>query len=170
MNEFTGSSFCDRRGKICVMRFLGDRGLRRLNRHAEISSLAIGKTVESVRNAPPRSSYLLMKFLLIISHDEQFVPTPELLRDITAWVRNQTRRRVRLDGHPLKPADEAVTVRIRNGHLRQQPGPFTRSKEKMCAYELVEAPDLEAAAALAASHPMAQAATIEVRPVWEDLE
>lgn len=111
-----------------------------------------------------------MKFLLIISHDEKFAPTPQLLRDITAWVRTQSRRRVRLDGHPLKPADEAVTVRIRNGQLRQLPGPSTRSKEKMCAYELIEAPDQEAAVTLAASHPMAQAATIEVRPVWQDLE
>lgn len=111
-----------------------------------------------------------MKFLLIISHDEKFAPTPQLLRDIAAWVRNQTRQRVRLDGHPLKPAGEAVTVRIRDGRLRQLPGPSTRSREKMCAYELIEAADLEAAVAVAISHPMAQAATIEVRPVWADLE
>jgi hypothetical protein len=39
----------------------------------------------------------------------------------------------------------------------------------MCAYELIEATDLPTAVALAATHPMAAAATIEVRPVWEDL-
>lgn len=111
----------------------------------------------------------MMKFLLIISHDEQFVPTPRLLREITAWVRTQNRRQVRLDAHPLRPADEAVTVRIRDDRLRRQPGPSNRSKEKMCAYELIEAADLEAAVTLAASHPMARAATIEVRPVWEGL-
>ena len=110
-----------------------------------------------------------MKFLLIISHDENFAPTPQLLRDIMAWVRTQSRRKVRIGGEPLKPAGEAVTVRIRGGKLRTTPGPFAKSREKMCAYELVEVADLDAAVALAATHPMATAATIEVRPVWEDL-
>lgn len=112
----------------------------------------------------------VMKFLLIISHDANFAPTPQLLAEIGAWIRTQTRRRVRLDGHPLKPADEAVTVRIRAGRVRRQPGPFARSQEKMCAYELIEAPDLAAAVAVAETHPMARAATIEVRPVWAELE
>jgi len=111
-----------------------------------------------------------MKFLLIISHDKNFAPTPQLLSDIGAWVRAQTRRQVRLDGHPLKPAGEAVTVRIRRDRHQRQPGPFSRSREQMCAYELIEAADLDAAVALAGTHPMARAATIEVRPVWEELE
>src|SRR6478736_2876186 len=110
-----------------------------------------------------------MKFLLIISHDDTFAPTHALVRDIMGWVRTQTRRKVRIGGAPLKPAGEAVTVRIRGGKLRTAPGPFARSREKMCAYELIEAADLPAAVALAATHPMAAAATIEVRPVWEDL-
>jgi len=110
-----------------------------------------------------------MKFLLIISHDEKFAPTPRLLRDIMAWVRAQSRRKVRLGGEPLKPAGEAVTVRIRGGKLRTARGPFAKSREKMCAYELVQVADLDAAVTLAATHPMAAAATIEVRPVWEDL-
>jgi hypothetical protein len=112
----------------------------------------------------------VMRFLLIVSHDENFSPTPQLLAEIGIWVRTQTRRRVRLDGHPLRPAGEAVTVRIRAGRTRRQPGPFARSREKMCAYELIAAPDLAAAVALAETHPMARAATIEVRPVWAQLE
>ena len=111
-----------------------------------------------------------MKFLFIISHDDQFAPTPQLLRAIGAWVKTQTRRKVRLDGHPLTPASQAITVRIRGGKQQTVPGPFSRSREQLCAYELVTAPDLAAAVALAATHPMATAATIEVRPVWADLE
>ena len=110
-----------------------------------------------------------MKFVFIISHDDTFAPTPRLIRDILGWVRTQERRKVRLGGEPLKPAGEAVTVRVRDGKLRTTAGPFAKSREKMCAYELVEVADLEAAVALAATHPMAAAATIEVRPVWEDL-
>ena len=123
-----------------------------------------------VRTMPIGSSYTVMKFLLILGHDEKFAPTPQLLSDIGAWVRVQTRRRVRLDGHPLKPAGEAVTVRLRGDRQQCKPGPFSRSREQMCAYELIEAANLDAAVALACTHPMARAATIEVRPVWEALE
>lgn len=110
-----------------------------------------------------------MKFVFIIAHDDAFVPNPQLIQDITAWVRAQQRRKVRLGGEPLKPAGEAVTVRVRDGQRRTTSGPFAKSREKMCAYELVEVADLAAAVALAATHPMAAAATIEVRPVWEEL-
>jgi len=110
-----------------------------------------------------------MKFVFIISHDDTFAPTAKLIRDIMAWVRTQQRRKVRIGGEPLKPAGEAVTVRLRGGKKQITAGPFAQSREKMCAYELVEVADLDAAVALAATHPMAAAATIEVRPVWEDL-
>jgi len=110
-----------------------------------------------------------MKFVFIIAHDDAFAPNPKLIQDIMAWVRTQERRKVRIGGEPLKPAGEAVTVRVRGGKLRTRASPFARSQEKICAYELVEVADLDAAVALAATHPMAAAATIEVRPVWEDL-
>ena len=64
---------------------------------------------------------------------------------------------------------EAVTVRVRDGKLRRSPGPFSDAEEQMCAYELVECADLETAVELAARHPMAAAATIEVRPIWTAL-
>ena len=110
-----------------------------------------------------------MKFVFIISHDDNFAPTPKLVRDIMGWIRTQERRKVRLGGEPLKPAGEAITVRVRGGKKQITAGPFAKSREKMCAYELVEVADLDAAVALAATHPMAAAATLEVRPVWADL-
>lgn len=39
----------------------------------------------------------------------------------------------------------------------------------MCAYELIECSSQEEAIEVAALHPMAEAATIEVRPVWSEL-
>jgi hypothetical protein len=110
-----------------------------------------------------------MRFLLIISHDENFTPTPQLVANITAWTKKQRRDRVLIDGNPLKPAGEAVTVRIREGQLRRTAGPFARSREKMCAYALIEAEGMAEAVSLASGHPMAKVATIEVRPVWQEL-
>lgn len=110
-----------------------------------------------------------MRFLFIISHDDQFAPSPKLVSEIVAWTKRQRGQRVLLDSNPLQPSAEAVTVRVRDGKVKRTEGPFARSREKMCAYVLIEATSLDEAVALAAGHPMARAATIEVRPVWQQL-
>jgi hypothetical protein len=110
-----------------------------------------------------------MKFLLIICHDDGFVPTEALIKDIFAWIKDMESRGVRAYGNPLRPPSEAVTVRVRKGSLTRTNGPFARSKEKMCAYELIECASFEEAIKVASEHPMAEAATIEVRPIWNEL-
>jgi hypothetical protein len=110
-----------------------------------------------------------MQFLMIICHDEAFAPTPTLLHDIGTWVTSMEEQGVRIHGNPLRPAVEATTVRVRDGRVEVTRGPFTDSREKMCAYELIECAGLEQAVEVAARHPMASAATIEVRPVWTAL-
>jgi hypothetical protein len=45
-----------------------------------------------------------MQFLLIITHDDAFVPTQWLVEDILAWDADMDRRGVRLDGRPRRPA------------------------------------------------------------------
>lgn len=89
--------------------------------------------------------------------------------EIGEWIAEMEKRGIRRHGNPLKPPGEAVTVRVRNGNPHIAMGPFSNAKEKMCAYELIEAPGMEEAVALASRHPMAKAATIEVRPVWDEL-
>lgn len=110
-----------------------------------------------------------MRFLLIISHDDAFRPTPDLIGAIHAWVEEASRHGIRIDGNPLRPAGSATTVRMRGGELLRSKGPFSSSDEQMCAYELIECADEEEAVGIAAAHPMASAATIEVRRVWDDL-
>jgi hypothetical protein len=110
-----------------------------------------------------------MKFLLIISHDSSFRPTPTLITDIGSWIRRMTKRRMRIYGNPLRPADEAKTVRVRKKTLIIKNGPSSRTKENIAAYELIDCGNMEEALAVASEHPMAKAATIEIRPVWEEL-
>jgi hypothetical protein len=110
-----------------------------------------------------------LKFLLIISHDDSFIPTDSLIKGIGAWIRKMERKGARIYGNPLRPAAEGMTVRIRNGMPKVTRGPFANSKEKMCAYELMECSSREQAIEFAKGHPMASAATIEVRQVWDDL-
>jgi len=110
-----------------------------------------------------------MQFLLIISHDAAFAPTPALVAEIGAWVRDMQGRGILLHGNPLRPPGDAMTVRVRGGKRKVSSGPFTDSAEKMAAYGLIECAGMEEAIDIAAGHPMARAATIEVRPVWSDL-
>jgi hypothetical protein len=110
-----------------------------------------------------------MHFLLIISHDDKFAPSQDLVGEIVDWTQKHRRKGVLIDSHPLKPAGEAITVRMRGGKLQRKTGPFARSREKMCAYALIEADSIEDAVSVAAKHPMTKVATIEVRPVWDDL-
>lgn len=110
-----------------------------------------------------------MQYLLIISHDDFFTPAETLLQEIGAWITEMDRRGVRIHGNPLRPAGDATTVRVREGKLELKKGPFANSREKMCAYELLECSGDEEAIQLASLHPMAKAATIEVRPVWSAL-
>jgi hypothetical protein len=110
-----------------------------------------------------------MLYLLIICHDDAFAPSGALVAAIHDWDLEMDRRGIRLDGRPLRPPADAVTVRVRKGAPVLSDGPFAATAEQMAAYELLDCGDLEEAVGLAATHPMAAAGTIEVRPVWEEL-
>jgi hypothetical protein len=76
-----------------------------------------------------------------------------------------------LAGHELLPADTATTLR---GSVTGKPtptdGPFLETKEVLGGYYLVEAPDLDAAIAIAERLPEVSAAHsgVEIRPVREN--
>ena len=71
-----------------------------------------------------------MQYLLIICHDESFVPTESLITEIMAWDREMDGRGIRKYGNPLRPPSEAMTVRVRDGKIILASGPFADSKEK----------------------------------------
>jgi hypothetical protein len=106
---------------------------------------------------------------MIICHDESFAPTEALVAEISAWDKEMMRRGIRKYGNPLRPYGDAVTVRVREGKKIIKNGPFAESKEKMAAYELIECANVQEAIDVASTHPMAKAATVEVRPIWTEL-
>lgn len=110
-----------------------------------------------------------MKFLLIIGHDDDFGPSPELISRILDWNREMTRRKILLDSNPLKPWQNAKTVRVRNGETEITSGSFSDSEEKISAYALIDCRSEQEAISIASMHPMAREAVIELRPVWEDI-
>ncbi len=68
-------------------------------------------------------------------------------------------------GNALQPTGTAATVRVRDGKTANTDGPFAETKEQLGGYYLVEAPDRDAAAAMAAKIPAAKHGSIEVRPI-----
>lgn len=61
--------------------------------------------------------------------------------------------------------DEAMTVQVRDGRMSATDGPFLETKDMLGGLVVIEAPDLNAAAQIAAGLPLASLGTVEVRPV-----
>jgi hypothetical protein len=73
-----------------------------------------------------------------------------------------------LDGNQLQAASEAVTVRVKGGETEVAKGPAVAAGAEVDGYYIYEAPDLDAAIALAARIPVARmGGTIELRAMVE---
>ncbi|HVK41354.1 MAG TPA: YciI family protein [Phenylobacterium sp.] len=68
-------------------------------------------------------------------------------------------------GEALELPDGAMTVRVRDGKMSTIDGPFMETKEMLGGVVIIDAPDLNEAARVAAGHPLAKIGSIEVRPV-----
>jgi hypothetical protein len=68
----------------------------------------------------------------------------------------------------LFPPDIATVVRIQDGDVLTTDGPFAESKEHIGGFWIIQAPDLDAALALAARGTRACGAPVEVRPFQEE--
>jgi hypothetical protein len=116
---------------------------------------------------PPDDEENTMKYLLLICPDPSLDPGPDVEKNTVAWVEEMERRGVRLDGHRVRPVEEAINVRVRGGKVVTTDGPFAESKEQMCGFDVLDCRDLEEAVEVAAKHPVAGFGTVEVREYWD---
>jgi hypothetical protein len=72
-------------------------------------------------------------------------------------------------GQPLRSAETATTVRVRDGGHHVQDGPYADTKEQLGGFTILELPSLDAALAWAARCPAAATGAVEVRPLAPDL-
>ncbi|MEV4753735.1 YciI family protein [Micromonospora sp. NPDC049559] len=108
-----------------------------------------------------------MRYLFLIATDGPIDADPAEL-DPEPWVREMDARGAHLMGDRLRPASDATTVRVRDGELLVTDGPYAETKEQMGGFDVIEAADLDEAIEIAAKHPMARVAQIEVRPFWTE--
>ncbi|HEV2673921.1 MAG TPA: YciI family protein [Aliidongia sp.] len=71
----------------------------------------------------------------------------------------------RLGGSGLKATAVATTVRTEKGQTTVYDGPFAETKEQLGGFYLIEAPDLDAALAIAKRVPLAANGAVEIRPL-----
>lgn len=64
----------------------------------------------------------------------------------------------------LQPSAVTTTVRVRDGALQVQDGPFADTKEQLGGTVVIDVPDLDAAIGFARQAPPASWGTVEVRP------
>jgi hypothetical protein len=111
-----------------------------------------------------------MKYMLLIYLNEQalseserqacYVESVQLAHDIAAQGQY-------IATNPLHPVAAATSVRVREGKRFVTDGPFAETREQLGGYFLIDAPDLDAAIAIAARIPMARKGVVEIRPVVE---
>ncbi len=107
-----------------------------------------------------------MRFLMLVATDpeaESYNPEED---DVEDWFEEVAARGAHLEGDRLRPAEEAKTVRVREGRVLITDGPFAETKEVIVGFDLLECPGMDQAVDIASRHPMARFGRIEVRPVW----
>jgi hypothetical protein len=107
-----------------------------------------------------------MKYLMLICGAPESEPTEAMGTDTEKWVAEMDARGVRVFGDRLRPVADSTTVRVRGGEQLLTDGPFTEAMEQIGGFDLLECADLDEALAVAAAHPWAAVAAIEVRPLW----
>lgn len=75
-----------------------------------------------------------------------------------------------LGGEALDSAQNAVTLRMRNGEVQVTDGPYVETKETLGGILLLEARDLNHAIALMSKHPaLKRGSSFEIRPANEEI-
>lgn len=111
-----------------------------------------------------------MKYLLLIYGDESAWSDSEreacFNKSVTLTHELHTKGQY-LGASPLHPVATATSVRVRGGKRIVTDGPFAETAEQLGGFFLIDAPDLDAALAVAARIPGAKKGTVEVRPVYK---
>lgn len=108
-----------------------------------------------------------MKYLMFVCRDKSIEFSPQdrarIGPDVEAWVAEMEGRGVRLEGHTLAPAGDAVTVRVRGGEVLVAAGPLVDTNEPISGFNVLDCADAAEATEVASKHPIARFGTIELR-------
>lgn len=84
-----------------------------------------------------------------------------------AYHEDLVKKGVHLDSAALEPPSSATVVSVRDGVRKVEDGPFPDAKEQLGGFFVLDAPDLDAAAELAAGCPAAKNGFVDVRAIMD---
>lgn len=111
-----------------------------------------------------------MRYMLLMHYPEASAETigAEAMeagrREFAAYAATLEQAGVLLAGQVLAPSSASTTVRLRDGELLVQDGPFADTKDQLGGIILVDVPDLDAAIGWARRAPSVAWGAVEVRP------
>jgi hypothetical protein len=106
-----------------------------------------------------------MRYLMFVETDPE-PDTAAATPTIEQWLDYVSEKGTRITGDRLRPAEDATTIRMRDGELLVTDGPFSESKEWIAGFDVLDCADLDEAIEIAAKHPMAYRGRLELRPIW----
>jgi len=116
----------------------------------------------------------MTQYLLAVHDAEGEAPSPDdiaqMFKDVDVFNDELKATGAWVFAGGLHPADTATVVRVTNGEVLTTDGPFAETKEQLGGFWIIEAPDLDAALALAAKGATACRNPVEVRPFQEEPE
>lgn len=83
----------------------------------------------------------------------------------TAYIGQMAQAGIIVNGDGLLPPHTATTVRLRDGRMDVQDGPYADVKEMLGGYFVIEVDSLDTAIDWAARSPSALTGAVEIRPV-----
>lgn len=111
-----------------------------------------------------------MRFLLLIRHGSDFTPPDNLDSATSAWVAEREERSERVVGDRLTAPGEGVIVKHRDGGLVEEAGPPTSDDVQIAGFDVIECADLDQAVEIVSRHPMTARGSVEIRPVWAEVD
>jgi hypothetical protein len=116
-----------------------------------------------------------MSQYMLLVYEEEVDPAEQAEREKVTPALVELHRSLREAGllvgvRRLRSTESATSVRVRDGHTEIVDGPFAVTKERLAGYYLLDCADLDEAIKQAERMPMADWATIEVRPVMPAAE
>jgi hypothetical protein len=112
-----------------------------------------------------------MQHLLMICDQEKDQPqfgSPEFIEYMKRWMQldeeYQAKGMLLKGGGKLDSVAKAKTVRVRGGKVQVSDGPFAETKEVMGGYTVIECDTIDEAIAYAATIPVAEWGSVEIRP------
>ena len=109
-----------------------------------------------------------MQYMLLIHHEAENLSAgelPQMMQEYMTFTQDLVKSGKFKAGDRLESSAGTRTVRVRNGKAMTIDGPFAETKEQLGGYYIVDAKDLDEAAAIAVRIPAARTGSIEVRTI-----